>query len=318
MRPRARLAFTGRHEARALDSLCLPVGPDLWLGRTRLTLQTIGGKALGLSAILAARLGTPAAVVLPAQVFESHAEAAHIWSGRDHRRRPDVDAYLPAVRRSMESSELQPDVQAALVKGCADLRAPLAVRSSAVMEDAEDASWAGQFESILGVSHAALPRSVVRCWGSLFSAHAAAYAAVHGFDLRQAAMAVVIQELVTPVWAGVLLSQTDIRKQRTGDSVLIEGVRGLGARLVSGNSRPEVRIEVRLANGSVSERFDAATDSRWGVRLEERSLSNAVAGELVAGARKLEELYDGKRLEVEWARDESVTWFLQVRPVAFA
>ena len=53
---------------------------------------------------------------------------------------------------------------------------PLAVRSSAVAEDLAGASFAGQYETVLGVEGAdALADAVHRCWASCFSERVTTY-----------------------------------------------------------------------------------------------------------------------------------------------
>ena len=53
---------------------------------------------------------------------------------------------------------------------------PGAVRSSALIEDREDANFAGQFESFLGVTDEAEFLTVVRaCWAALWTSNARRY-----------------------------------------------------------------------------------------------------------------------------------------------
>ena len=78
----------------------------------------------------------------------------------------------------------------------------LAVRSSAVGEDGAAASFAGQFDTVLGVRGAdALWDALRRVWASAFSAHALAYQSQHGGSAPR--MAVIIQAMVDAEVAGV-------------------------------------------------------------------------------------------------------------------
>ena len=84
--------------------------------------------------------------------------------------------------------------------------AAVAVRSSAVAEDSDAASFAGQQETYLGVRDAGTAAErVVDCWASFFSERALFYRARKGSldDLR---MAVVIQEMVAADVAGILFT----------------------------------------------------------------------------------------------------------------
>src|SRR4029077_6642713 len=131
------------------------------------------------------------------------------------------------------------------------LRGPFAVRSSAAVEDRIFASWAGQFLTILGVQSTALPRSILRCWSSIFTASASSYAKVFNIDLRKIMMAVIIQEMTNPLWAGVLFTGMGLNRKHDRNSLLLEAVRGLGERLVSGASSPELRAEAQLTKPKV-------------------------------------------------------------------
>src|SRR5262245_15106857 len=70
----------------------------------------------------------------------------------------------------------------------------VAVRSSAVTEDGDEASFAGQQETFLGVEgEEAVRDSVARCWASLHSERARAYRRRQGGADETPAMAVVVQ-----------------------------------------------------------------------------------------------------------------------------
>jgi phosphohistidine swiveling domain-containing protein len=114
---------------------------------------------------------------------------------------------------------------------------PLAVRSSALAEDLPDATFAGQYETVLDVrGPAAIEDAVRRCWASLRSPAARAYRQ-HANSISAEAMAVLIQPMVTPDAAGVALSADPLTGDRS--RALISAVRGLAAPLVSGQALAE-------------------------------------------------------------------------------
>lgn len=299
---------------RRLD-LCLNLDGELWANRRDpQVVHDVGGKALGLSSLVATELPTPTALVLPTSAYWNFIDAMPL---RELLQGELTEVTLQTIRRSFETADLPKYVALSLNHDIRDLQSPLAFRSSAVMEDAAEASWAGQFTSVLGVNHKAGARSVLRCWASLFSSHAANYARSNGFDMGNAAMAVVVQELVNPIWAGVLFSSTDVKGRVDLDIVSIEGVRGFGERLVSGRSSPEVRAEL-LKDGSLRT-LQYELDLRRGRYLEEkRELPKHALEKLARGAAILEQAHARNRLDIEWAWDGAQMWFLQVRPIAFA
>ena len=74
---------------------------------------------------------------------------------------------------------------------------PVAVRSSATVEDLSGMSAAGQHDTYLNVrGEAAVIDAVRRCWASLWSARAIGYRARRGISPGEVSIAVVVQRLV--------------------------------------------------------------------------------------------------------------------------
>ena len=116
----------------------------------------------------------------------------------------------------------------------------VAVRSSAVSEDGHAASFAGQYETYLGVSGVDdVLLHIRRCWSSGFSAHALAYRRRFGgpSPVRVHDLAVGVLELVDARSAGVAFTLDPV----TGDRgiCVVEGNWGLGESVVSGQVTPD-------------------------------------------------------------------------------
>jgi pyruvate,water dikinase len=116
----------------------------------------------------------------------------------------------------------------------------VAVRSSAVSEDGQAASFAGQYETYLGVSGLDdVLLHVRRCWASGFSAHALAYRRRFGGPAPAGAsdLAVGVLELVDARSAGVAFTLDPV----TGDRgvCVVEGNWGFGESVVSGQVTPD-------------------------------------------------------------------------------
>ncbi|HRO31654.1 PEP/pyruvate-binding domain-containing protein, partial [Citricoccus sp.] len=159
----------------------------------------IGGKAAGLGALIAAGERVPAGFCLTTQAYRAGAI-------------PE-DAVLTAYR--------------ALGGG------PVAVRSSATAEDLPGASFAGQQDTVLGVEgETALLDAIRQCWASLGNERAVAYRAGQGLQDAELAMAVVVQEMITPSAAGVMFTANPLTGTRT--ETVIDAVPGLGTGVVDG------------------------------------------------------------------------------------
>jgi pyruvate, water dikinase len=210
----------------------------------------------------------------------------------------------------------------------------VAVRSSALSEDGHAASFAGQYETYLGVSGVDdVLLHVRRCWASGFSAHALAYRQRFGgaSPVRVHDLAVGVLELVDARSAGVAFTLDPV----TGDRgvCVLEGNWGFGESVVSGHVTPD-HWTVDRASGQVltarhgAKRAWSAYDEAAG-RVVLSPLPQDLAGRacltdeevryLCAQAVAIEAASGGVPQDVEWAiaRDlpfpDSV-FFLQHRP----
>jgi pyruvate,water dikinase len=185
--------------------------------------------------------------------------------------------------------------QALLRDGAAHLgTGPFAVRSSGVSEDGSQQSFAGIFETVLDVRPEQLPEAVDRVLASAGGERAAEYR-----PTGDGHMAVIVQRMVAPAAAGVVLTADPI----TGDrrSCVVTAVRGLGERLVSGSAPGDEWLV----------RDDAATARRK----PERAIDRGQALEVARQARRIAAAR-GAPQDIEWAIDNDGTlWILQARPM---
>ncbi|HEU4560663.1 MAG TPA: PEP/pyruvate-binding domain-containing protein [Longimicrobium sp.] len=191
---------------------------------------------------------------------------------------------------------------------------PLAVRSSAVGEDGKRSSFAGQFETMLGVppDEDEVWRAVCRVWASAFAPRAEAYRRERGE--RAGAMAVVVQRLVEPVAAGVAFSVDPVSGD--GATAVVSAVYGLGEGLVSGALDADTyyvrtaagggaTVEARVAAKRHALHFDAAAgELRTGEVSPELQgapvLTEAETRAIAQRARALAASF-GAEQDVEWA-----------------
>jgi phosphoenolpyruvate synthase/pyruvate phosphate dikinase len=273
----------------------------------------VGGKAVGLGSLLRAGQRVPASFVVTAGAY------------REYRRG--------------QTRELTPELRAAIAGAYSALcglygtEVPVAVRSSATVEDSAEASWAGQFETFLGVSGTEeVLAKVEECWAAALDPHVGAYRAGHQLGDDDGGVAVIVQELVDARAAGVIFTQ----HPETGDRslVVIESSHGLGEAVVGGDVVPDLfeinkitrqqhrsrlgnkHTEYRLAGGGgVQARpVDPARQQAWSVSEPELMALTDMAAALEA---KL-----GRGLDVEWAigtapstHGEEALFALQVRPI---
>lgn len=128
----------------------------------------------------------------------------------------------------------------------------LAVRSSAIGEDAADSSFAGLYHTSLEVNgFDEIVAAIKTCWASYRNVAAAGYREERHADHSDGAMAVVVQEMVEGDWSGVCFTANPVNLALSEG--LINAVPGLGEALVSGEVNPE-EITLSAADGHVLER----------------------------------------------------------------
>jgi len=176
----------------------------------------------------------------------------------------------------------------------------VAVRSSATAEDLPGHSFAGQYDTFLGIDSApACIDAIDRCIASLRSERAVAYCDRNRIDRDRVAMAVIVQKQIEADASGVMFT-VDVAGGRS-DRIVIEGSCGLGDAVVSGRVDPDRSI---VAKG----------DLRILERSRERCIDDAMASRLADLAIRIERLF-GAPQDIEWAIAGGEAFILQARPI---
>jgi rifampicin phosphotransferase len=274
----------------------------------RAHMALVGAKAATLGELSNAGFAVPDGFVVTTAAFERFVADNNLLA--DH-----SSAKLEAA--------IQPDAVADAIRSAAGAylvdAAPVAVRSSSVAEDLDTASYAGQYETVLGVtSITTLMDAVRRCWISAFSPRVDRYRAARSGWAEEwhegpghsraspapDAMAVLVQRQVIPDAAGVAVTANPITGNRR--ETLVSAVRGLGDRLVSGQA--------------VADEWVVHDDAEGGVRkavcrvAPEHSITEAQALAVAALSRRVE-AHLGVPQDVEWALRDGELFLLQARPI---
>ena len=167
-----------------------------------------------------------------------------------------IEATSARIRGLIERAPMEGELEAALRDAYDELclrhghvGLPVAVRSSATGEDAATASFAGQYESYLGVIGAdAVVAAVRRAWSSLFVGRALVYRLRHHQHYRDTLMGVGVLRLVQARCAGVAFSAHPVTQKR--DRFVIEASWGWGEAVVQGVVEPN-SVEVDRIDGHI-------------------------------------------------------------------
>ena len=204
----------------------------------------------------------------------------------------------------------------------------VAVRSSAIGEDAAGESFAGIHESFLYVKGPpSVWQAVQRVWESAFAERAMSYRASRNLSTQNIEIAVVVQRMIDARVSGVVFTA----EPTTGDvyRVVISSLFGLGEGLVSGGLDADL-FTVDKRSGAIDrtiavkqERFVLDAAHGHGVRREalpeslreQSSLTDDQVRAIAREARRIEEAY-GTPQDIEFAIDDAgVLWILQTRPI---
>lgn len=167
----------------------------------------------------------------------------------------------------------------------------LIVRSSAIGEDADDFSFAGQLDSFVVENKiSSVIEGVEKCWESIRNSRAVAYQKISGNRLTE--MGVVIQQFVEAEYSGVLFTQSPKNKNHT----YVEYVAGGAEPLVSGKVTPF----------SFSTNDDLELIEDLAIPFNHKILINS--------AMLLKENFK-KHLDIEWIYCEGEFHFVQARPI---
>lgn len=228
--------------------------------------KRVGGKALGLSEMTGEGIPVSPGYAVTTDAYRAYLEA----TGLAEKLR---DALESVDRKSIEALEkmekniaqwfddvaVPADIAQAVASGYADLcekvgvdDVSVAVRSSATAEDSAGTSFAGEYETYVGLKGISdIELHMRRCWASAFTVRALTYAWKNAISPLDVNMAVVIQKTVNARCAGVMFTLSPTTGDRS--RIFIEAAYGLGLGVVGGEVTPD-RYVVAKIGGTISDR----------------------------------------------------------------
>jgi phosphohistidine swiveling domain-containing protein len=231
-----------------------------------ITIEEFGGKGAQLSRMLRAGFPIPDGFVISSKAFESYKGDRLSFGGL--------------------KSEVQNELNRIGVSY-------YMVRSSAIGEDSDENSFAGQLDSFLcGNDIDEILQHIKKCWQSYEKENVKTYEAISNKRLQ--GMGVVVQALIDPDYAGVVFTRSYLE----ANAMLVEYVKGHGEKLVSGEVTP-MRFHYRYGEGSADAEFLPALEEGMHV------------------AKKIE-VYYGMPMDIEWALKDGKFYVVQARMITTA
>jgi len=288
-----------------------------------------GPKAANQAALAHLGLPTPGGFCLSAEAYMSQVEALGLTEVAEKavtleffEARP----YISQIRIAMFDEPMIDEIKQPLLEAYHALTAEtgklVAVRSSSLMEDTEGSSFAGQFQTYLGIDNEKdFLTTVQACWGALWASRALRYMDAKNIRAIDTAMAVLVQPLIQATASGGGISQS------ADGGMSVTATWGLGEAIAQGEVVPD-RYDLNADGEHVdtatgrkghtvhcAHRHEApTTDAVDKKRAAEPCLLPVQAEEIAAMMRTAEGLIGGP-VEIEWAMDDTGIKLLQARPL---
>lgn len=297
---------------------------------TAQTPSVSGNKGATLAKMHKAGLPVPSGFVVSTKAFQSIArkiaKEVRAFGDLDV---SDLDVLQQAsdkIGEIIRNCELPSDLVSQIKRAYARLGKPaVSVRSSATDEDLAHASFAGQYETFLNVCDLNdVIEKMKDVWASLYSPHAIGYRQRNKIPNNKANMAVVVQQQLAPIAAGVLFTQDPVSGE---DHTVVSAALGLGEGVVSGSVESD-RFVLASKSGKVlssdvkQKETKIVSNKKGGIetvavaktKRDKPALSKKQLGELNQTGQKLVTLFKCSQ-DIEFAVVGNTVQILQSRPM---
>jgi len=296
------------------------------------TLETAGGKGTNLARLTRAGFAVPGGFIIPTDAYREFVNSNRwlptIQSVVEHLSAEDASALERAstqIRVAFSAGKMPEETGSAIRVAYADFEnKPVAVRSSATAEDLPDLSFAGQQDTYLNVvGMEQLLSAVINCWSSLWTARAIGYRIRNHISHEEAALAVIVQEMIQSEASGVLFTANPLSGLRS--ETVIDATLGLGEALVSGQVEPDHYVINVLDNRIVSKTLGEkkiSTRGKTGGGVEvieenaeaQQALSEEDILSIAAVGQQIQKEYNAPQ-DIEWALANGSFYILQSRGI---
>ncbi len=294
-------------------------------------LAQIGGKAMSLILMTQRGFPVPPGFVLSVAFFrpwletlQNAPEWTRVLNSSPENLKQNCDA-VKTLAMDLELDDRHGEVLAEALKALkTDGKTPfLAVRSSSPEEDLEELSFAGGYETTLGVKEETLEDAVRRSFASCLDERVFVYKKEHGLAVDQPRIAVIVQKQIAAETAGVAFSLNPINN--CYDEAVINANFGLGESVVAGMVSPDSFTVDKVSRTILERKIGKKETSIWlasdgGTYQDpwpsraQLCLSDGQVFELADVVVKVEDYYQ-KPMDIEWAFADGKLYLLQARPI---
>ncbi len=292
------------------------------------SIQDVGGKARSLIEATHAGFNVPDGLVLDVEYFQpwlDNVTKSDAWAGFLATSEADIKRHCDAVKDACASLAFDaPQMQALeeAIRGWPE-DVVVAVRSSSPEEDLEGSSFAGGYETTLGVTRETLRAAILHSFTSVFDERIVKYKMQHGMATDDPRIAVVVQRQIASDVSGVAFSLNP--QNNCFDEAVINANFGLGETVVAGVVTPDTyvvdKVTLELIDKNIATKSHGlhlenggGTRERANERPDAPCLTDAQAIKIAQLAARAEE-HSGKPMDIEWAIEGGTLHLLQSRPI---
>ena len=287
-------------------------------------LAEAGGKAKALMETVRAGFPVPDGFVLCASFFAPWMEqlrALPAWGDLLTKATKEVcDALKSAAEGFRFTSEQREafDTRLSALGGSV-----FAVRSSSPEEDMARASFAGMYETQLGVRKSALETVVAQVFASMLDYRVMEYKQTRGLSVEQSKIAVIVQKQLASDVSGIGFSVNP--HNNCYDEVVLNAAFGLGEAIVSGIVTPDEYTADMGSHTILQKRIgekafglflthDGVPERRINANAYAQALTDEQISEVASLVKRCEAHY-GFPVDTEWAYETGRLYLLQARPI---
>ncbi len=294
------------------------------------TAEQVGGKGFSLIYSNNKGFNVPTAVVLSTEFFHlwmNQLKATAEWKAFTQSQDGAMMAAATAVKTFCQTLTFTESQRQTLIEIRQYLQsesiALMAVRSSSPEEDMEGASFAGIYETVLGVTNENLENAIKTCFASALDKRVVAYKQKSGFDPLDPKIAVIIQKQIASDASGVAFSLNPVNNAY--DQCVINANFGLGETVVDGTVTPDEAVVDKVTNTILEKtsgkkdvaiylKADGGTESKQPDSPSEFCISDDQILDITSLTAQIEAEY-GKPMDIEWAYEDEQLYLLQARPI---
>ena len=291
-------------------------------------ISQVGGKGFSLIKMTQAGLAIPPGFILAVSFFRPwilQLKALNVWKAFLSSSPEELSQKINEVKAQCSNLFLTEEQISSLEKALSlypDLHM-FAVRSSSPEEDLAGASFAGGYETILGVKLETMFESIKKAFASCLDYRVFAYKKEKGFPINDFSIAIVIMAQIASEISGVGFSLNPLNNDY--DEAVFSSNWGLGETVVAGLCNPDQyiinKVNKTLIDCKIGKKEtqiwlkpDGGTFEKEDPRHEEQSLKDHHLKELVEQILIIEKYYN-QPMDIEWAIEKEVLYILQARPI---